>query len=51
MRQADIQDLMRDMNKQAEKSVGDDPRPATHTPGSPRQADGPMTLLESENHE
>ena len=51
VRQADIWDLMRDMNNQAEKSMEDDPRPATHTPGSPTQPDGPMPMLEGEDQE
>ena len=43
--QADIQDLMRSMTSQAEKSMEDDPRPATHTSGSP------MPILEGEDDE
>ena len=46
VRQADIQDLMRDMSNQAEKSMEDDPRPAIHTPGSSRQP-----MLEGEDEE
>ena len=40
---------MRDMSNQAEKFVQDDPRPATHTPGSPRQPDSTMPMLEDED--
>ena len=51
VRQADNQDWMRDMNNQTEKSVEDDPRPATHIPGSPRQPDSPIPMLEGEDDE
>ena len=49
--QADIRNLVNGMSNQAEKSVEDDTRPAIHTPGSPRQRDSPMSMLEGETEE
>ena len=51
VRQADIRDLMRDMSNHVDKFMEDDSRPVIHTPGSPRQPDNTMSMLEGEEDE